>query len=163
MVFLHISLPFVSPFTFTVLFHYPLHFLVSPLPFFLFSFHLSTHNTSISSLCLALQPSEKKRENRKTANPAASYGIRVYQPIMPFSDLFSSQDRSLCACIPSTPPPHLSLIAQQRRRMLYFQLQNLLRRPPLIVIVVSTLRGVCQKLHRERERETPVNAAPHNH
>lgn len=60
---------------------------------------------SISPLCLMLQPFHQK-ENGKTANPAACYGIRVYQPIMPFSDLFSSQDLSLCACIPPPPPTH---------------------------------------------------------
>lgn len=59
---------------------------------------------SISPLCLMLQPFHQK-ENGKTANPAACYGIRVYQPIMPFSDLFSSQDLALCACIPPPPNP----------------------------------------------------------
>lgn len=100
--------PFISPFTVTVPFHCTPFTFLSPVSLFFpsrlsVSFHLSTHTTAISSLCLALQPSAKK-ENGKTANPAASYGIRVYQPIMPFSDLFSSRDRSLCACIP--PPPH---------------------------------------------------------
>lgn len=139
--------------------------LTAPRHFFVFlpqlSFCLShsisplTPPPSISPLCLMLQPFHQK-ENGKTANPAACYGIRVYQPIMPFSDLFSSQDLSLCACIPPPPTPHLSLITQQRQRMLYFQLQTLLQHypttaNPLIVKVVSMLRGVCQKLHTERD------------
>lgn len=62
----------------------------------------------ISSLCCALQPSTEKKkerkENRKLPNPAASYGIHVYQHIMPLADLFGSRDRLLWACIP--PPSH---------------------------------------------------------
>lgn len=86
----------------------------APHHFFVFLPHLSFRLShpisplapppSISPLCLMLQPFHQK-ENGKTANPAACYGIRVYQPIMPFSDLFSSQDLPLCACIPPPPQP----------------------------------------------------------
>lgn len=78
-------------------------FLSSPAFILSVSFPLFSLTTSVSSLC-PRTPALHQKENGKTANPTASYGIRVYQPIMPFSDLFSSRDRSLCACIP--PPRH---------------------------------------------------------
>lgn len=89
---------------------HPLHFFFClPSPFLSSpSFHFVFLIPSLHSHHLHLiivPPALHQKENGKTANPAASYGIRVYQPIMPFSDLFSSQDRSLCACIPATPPP----------------------------------------------------------
>lgn len=116
---------FAQIFSFPFLFFFPFH-----------RFHLSYSISPLAHLIIvpfSRHPPPKKRkrkkqkENGKTANPAASYGICVYQPIMPFSDLFSSQDHSLCARIPppSHPPP--SLITQQRQWMLYFEQQNLLQ------------------------------------
>lgn len=148
-------MPLASPFTFTVLF-YPVHFLVFFLPFLL-SFFLSltfyfvrlilflrSHHLLLVIVhrTLAL----RKIENGKTTNPAATYGIRVYQHIMPFSNLFSSQDRSLCACVPPPPPTstlHLSLIGQQRKAAdAVFSVAKppAMLPPPLIVIVVSMLK-----------------------
>lgn len=86
--------------------------LQSPFSLFLLPrFHFVCFIPSFHShhLCLVIvshTTALHQKENGKTANPAASYGIRVYQPIMPFSDLFSSRDRSLCACIPPPPPPY---------------------------------------------------------
>lgn len=97
-----------SPFTATALFHCAFFsclsaFLFTPAFILSVSFLLFSLTASVSSLC-PRTPALHQKENGKTANPTASYGICVYQPIMPFSDLFSSQDRSLCACIP--PPRH---------------------------------------------------------
>lgn len=61
---------------------------------------------------------KKKKENGKAANPTASYSTRVYRPIMPFSDLFSSQDRSICACIPPPHPPPCTFLLSPNKRPL---------------------------------------------
>lgn len=59
------------PFTATVLVHSKLFTSVSLLLFlapqvsFFVSFHLSTHTTSVSSLCLTLQPSTKKKMGKR--------------------------------------------------------------------------------------------------
>lgn len=97
----HCPIP-LHPLHFFFFFCLPSPFLSSPSFHFVFLIpSLHSHHLHFIIVPPALHP----KENGKTANPAASYGIRVYQPIMPFSDLFSSQDRSLCACIPATPPP----------------------------------------------------------
>lgn len=85
-----------------------------------FIFSASVPEPSPRHCALALQPEkesqEKKKENGKATNPTASYSTRVYRPIMPFSDLFSSQDRSLCACIPPPhPPPRTFLLSPNKR------------------------------------------------
>lgn len=162
-VFLH-NLPsyafFLSPFTVTVLFRSrSLHFLVSlSLLWFCLSHSISPLTPPPSRHCASHSSPQRKKErkeNGKTANPAASYGIRVYQSIMPFSDLFSSQDRSLCACIPPPPhthPPPFPYRPTKAADAVFSAAKtscNVTPTPtsPLIVIVVSTLRGVCQKLH----------------
>lgn len=108
---------------------------------------------------------EKKKENGKAANPTASYSTRVYRPIMPFSDLFSSQDRSLCACIPPPhPPPRTFLLSPNKR-------------PPAAVIsAAGTLRDVtlpppasspdcCRgkcATRRDRQTERCLSMPPHH-
>lgn len=108
---------------------------------------------------------KKKKENGKAANPTASYSTRVYRPIMPFSDLFSSQDRSLCACIPPPhPPPRTFLLSPNKR-------------PPAAVIsAAGTLRDVtlpppasspdcCRgkcATRRDRQTERCLSMPPHH-
>lgn len=108
---------------------------------------------------------KKEKENGKAANPTASYSTRVYRPIMPFSDLFSSQDRSLCACIPPPhPPPRTFLLSPNKR-------------PPAAVIsAAGTLRDVtlpppasspdcCRgkcATRRDRQTERCLSMPPHH-
>lgn len=105
-----------------------------------FIFSASFPEPSSRRCAPTLQPTARKRErggvggekeNGKAANPTASYSTRVYRPIMPFSDLFSSQDRSLCACIPPPHPPPCTFLLSPNKR------------PPAAVIsAAGTLRDV---------------------
>lgn len=160
-----------SPFTATVLFHRCLFFsclsafLSSPAFILSVSFLLFSLTTSVSSLC-PRTPALHQKENGKTANPTASYGIRVYQPIMPFSDLFSSQDRSLCACIPPprrpTPFPYRPTKATDAVFSAAKPCAMLLHRhqPPPDCYGSKYAEGrLPTATRREREREMPVNAA----
>lgn len=100
---MHFSSHFTSPVLFYLVTSLSPFFLFLPFYFVCLIPSLYSHNLRLVIVphTLAL----RKKENGKTANPTASYGTRVYQPIMPFSNFFSSQYRSLCVCTPTAPPP----------------------------------------------------------
>ena len=113
-----------------------------------------SRDTSTSPLCLTLQPSARK-ENGKTTNPAASDDIRVYQPIMPLSDLFGCLDLSLCACLPPHQLHTFPLSSNKGDGCCNINPPPRSTTPHTIVTVVS--------MERERKRERWLSMPPPLH
>lgn len=149
-------MPFLSPVAVSVLLHcspFPLSvlppFISIPIPLILsVSFHL--HSLHLHLIIVPHTPALCKDENEKTANPTASYGIRVCQPTMLLSDLFSSQNHSLCGCIHPTLTPHPPLSLNKSSGCCIFSCK-----PSCNVTSISFIE-------KQREKEWLSMLHPHN-